>query len=182
MDDLLGVGILGAGWITRAHGLAIRTLPVRWRRSAGRSAITMLAARDRERGEAMAAQLEVERFTTDWREVVEDPSVDVVANLMGVAGAPRGDGGGTGPRQAGALREAPRRGPVEARSMARGRRAAGVQAVTGFNYRYMPAMRLAQDIALSGALGDDRPLPRGAYLQDYAAARRPSGPTTGRGR
>ena len=31
----------------------------------------------------MASDLGVERFTTDWREVVEDPAVDVVAVLLG---------------------------------------------------------------------------------------------------
>ena len=31
----------------------------------------------------MAARLEIDRVTTDWREVVEDPSVQVVANLIG---------------------------------------------------------------------------------------------------
>ena len=82
MDDLVGVGILGAGWITRAHVLAIRTLPLV--APVGRPVgVVMLAARDRERAAAMAAN-EIDRVTTDWREVVEDPSVQVVANLMGV--------------------------------------------------------------------------------------------------
>ena len=177
VDDLLGVGILGAGWITRAHALAIRTLPVV--APVGRPVgIPILAARDRERAQAMAATIGADRVTTDWREVVEDPAVHVVANLMGVA----------------AHREATEAAlalgkPVlcekplgvdrfEARSMASAAGAAGVQAVAGFNYRFIPAMRLARDIALSGALGDIVHF-RAAYLQDYAAVPAPLLPHNG---
>jgi predicted dehydrogenase len=167
MADLLGVGIIGAGWITRAHGLAIRTLP--HLDLLGRPVrITMLAARGRERGEAMAGHLEVDRFTTDWRELVEDPAVDVVANLTAV----------TGHREATEAALALGK-PVlcekplgvdrfEARSMRDAAIASGVQAATGFNYRYVPAMRLARDIVRSGALGTIVHF-RATYLQDYAA-------------
>ena len=167
MSDVLRVGIIGAGWITRAHGLAIRTLP--HLDPLGRPVrITMLAARGRERGEAMARHLEVERFTTDWRELVEDPSVDVVANATAV----------TGHREATEAALALGK-PVlcekplgvdrfEAGSMLAAARVAGVQAVTGFNYRYVPAMRLAREIVLSGALGTIVQF-RATYLQDYAA-------------
>ncbi len=81
----IGIGILGAGWISRAHGLAIRTAP--FVAPLGRPVrIAMLAGRDRGRAEAMARELGVDRVATDWRAVVEDPSVHVVANLMGVTG------------------------------------------------------------------------------------------------
>lgn len=82
MDDAVGIGILGAGWITRAHGHALHTLghvaplarPIR---------LTTLAARNADRGEAMAYDLGVERFTTEWADVAIDPRVDVVADLLG---------------------------------------------------------------------------------------------------
>jgi predicted dehydrogenase len=167
MSDLLGIGIIGAGWITRAHGLAIRTLP--HLEPLGRPVrITMLAARGRERGEAMARHLEVDRFTTDWREVVEDPAVHIVANLTAV----------TGHREATEAALALGK-PVlcekplgvdrfEAGAMAAAAATAGVQAATGFNYRYVPAMRLAREIVRSGALGTIVQF-RATYLQDYAA-------------
>jgi predicted dehydrogenase len=67
---------------------------------------------------------------------------------------------------------------AEARSMADAALTAGVPAVTGFNYRYMPAMRLARDIAASGALGSIVHF-RGVYLQDYAAVPAPLLPHNG---
>ena len=177
MDDLVGVGILGAGWITRAHVLAIRTLPLV--APVGRPVgVVMLAARDRERAAAMAARLEIDRVTTDWREVVEDPSVQVVANLMGV----------TAHREATEAALALGK-PVlcekplgvdrfEARSMTAAATAAGVPAVVGFNYRFVPAMRLAHEIVASGALGSIVHF-RAVYLQDYAALPAPLLPHNG---
>ena len=177
VDDLLGVGILGAGWITRAHVLAIRSLalvaPV------GRPVdVVMLAARDRERAAAMSTRLEIGRVATDWRAVVEDPAVHVVANLMGV----------TGHREATEAALALGK-PVlcekplgvdrfEAGAMAAAAARAGVQAVTGFNYRYVPAMLLARHLARSGALGDIVHY-RGSYIQDYAAVDAPLLPHNG---
>src|SRR5512134_1648130 len=82
MTGAIGIGILGAGWITRAHGHALHTIghmspfarPVR---------LVALAARNPERGRALADELGIERFSTDWRAIVDDPRVDVVANLLG---------------------------------------------------------------------------------------------------
>lgn len=177
MESDLGIGILGAGWITRAHGLALRTIP--FVAPLGRQVrIAMLAGRDRDRAEAVAHTLGVERVTTDWREVVEDPSVHVVANLMGV----------TGHREATEAALALGK-PVlcekplgvdrfEARSMAAAAVAAGVPAVCGFNYRFVPAMRLAHDLVAAGALGQIVQF-RAVYIQDYAAGRSPLRPHNG---
>jgi predicted dehydrogenase len=57
----------------------------------------------------------------------------------------------------------------EARAMAAAAINAGVPAVCGFNYRYIPAMRLARDLVRSGALGRIVQF-RATYLQDYAVA------------
>ena len=152
MSDLLGLGVLGAGWITRAHGLAIRTLP--HLASRGRPVrMTMLAARGRERGEAMARGLEIDRFTTDWREVVDDPSVHVVANLMGVLGHREASEAGLALGKPVLCEKPLGVDRFEARAMAAAAAAADVPAVCGVNYRCVPAMRLARDIVRSDALG-----------------------------
>jgi hypothetical protein len=84
MNEPIGIGILGAGWITRAHGHALHTIghmaplarPIR---------LVALSARRAEQGEALADELGVDRFTTDWAKVVNDPNVQVVANLQGTS-------------------------------------------------------------------------------------------------
>jgi predicted dehydrogenase len=172
MDRPIRVGLLGAGWITRAHGHALHTLnhvsplarPIR---------LTALAARNAERGEAMARDLEVERFTTEWQDVVEDPNVDVVAVLLGET-AHRDATEAALALGKPVLCEKPlARERTEAGLMLAAARQAGVQAACGFNYRYMPAMRLARRIVESGRLGRCLQF-RAVYLQDHAAGDVPS--------
>jgi len=181
MTAALGIGIIGAGWITRAHALAIRTLP--HLDALGRPVrITMLAARNPERGAAMAGRIGVEAFTTDWRELVEDPTVHVVANLTAVAGhrAPTEAALALGKP---VLCEKPLGvDRLEARALADAAAAVattGVQAACGFNYRYLPAMRLAREIVLSGRLGRIVRF-RAAYLQDHAIVASPRPPNGSR--
>ena len=178
MNDRLGVGIIGAGWITRAHGFALRAIP--HVAPVGRPIqLTMLAARNRDRGEAMTRRLEIERLTTDWRELVEDTSVDVVAVLLG-ATAHRDATEAALALGKPVLCEKPLGADrFEAHSMMRAAAHAGVQAATGFNYRYIPAMRLARDIVASGALGDALQF-RAVYLQDHAAGDRTRPPNDSR--
>ncbi len=176
--DYLRVGLLGAGFITRAHGHALHTIghiapldrPVR---------IEMLAARRRGPGEAMARELGIERFTTDWEAVVNDPSVDVVANLLG-AGAHREATEAALALGKPVLCEKPLGADrFEAHALKVAAANAGVQAATGFNYRYVPAMRLAHDIIASGALGSALQF-RAVYLQDHAAGARVRPPNDSR--
>jgi predicted dehydrogenase len=74
------VGVVGTGWITRTHVHALHTLnhvqllPSRVR-------IVSLAGRRAEAVAAMAAELDIESSTTDWRELVERPDIDVIANV-----------------------------------------------------------------------------------------------------
>jgi predicted dehydrogenase len=172
MAEPIRIGLLGAGWITRAHGHALHTLnhvtPL-----ARPIELHALAARNAERGAAMAADLGIDRFTTDWREVIDDPEVDVIAVLLGE----------TAHREAveaafalgkPVLCEKPLgRDRFEAGAMLAAARQAGVHAAVGFNYRYMPAMRLAREIVDSGRLGRCLQF-RAVYLQDHAAGDVPS--------
>ena len=172
MDRPIRVGLLGAGWITRAHGHALHTLnhvsplgrPIR---------LTALAARNAERGEAMARDLEIERSTTEWADVVEDPNVDVVAVLLGETAHREATEAALALGKPVLCEKPLARERTEARLMLEAAQRAGVQAACGFNYRYMPAMRLARRIVESGRLGTCLQF-RAVYLQDHAAGHVPS--------
>jgi predicted dehydrogenase len=164
----LGVGVIGYGWISRAHAHALHTLnhiqpldrPVRLVSIAGRRPEPLAVA---------AAELGFERSTTSWEELVADPEVDVVANLLAVEGH-------AGPTLAAlaagkpVLCEKPLGvDAAEARSMWRAAEDAGVTHAVGFNYRYLPAVALAKELLDAGRLGELRHY-RALYLQDYASA------------
>jgi predicted dehydrogenase len=172
MADPIRIGLLGAGWITRAHGHALHTLnhvtplarPIELR---------ALAARNAERGAAMARDLGIERFTIDWREVVDDPEVDVVAVLLGETVHREATEAALELRKPVLCEKPLGRDRFEAAEMLAAATNAGVHAAVGFNYRYMPAMRLAREIVDSGRLGRCLQF-RAVYLQDHAAGEVPS--------
>ncbi len=177
MSTPIGIGLLGAGWITRAHAHALHTIG--HMRPLGRPIrLVALGARNQERGQAMADELGVERFSTDWRSVVDDPAVDVVATLLGAAAHVE-------PTEAALALGKPVlcEKPLgldrhESHRLLEAARRAGVPAVTGFNYRYMPAMRLAREIIERGDLGEPLQF-RAQYLQDHAAGATPLRPHNG---
>ena len=170
--DPIRVGILGAGWITRAHGHALHTLnhvaplarPIR---------LTALAGRNPERAAVLARDLDVDRSTTDWRDVVDDPNVDVVAVLLGETAHREATEAALALGKPVLCEKPLARDRTEAGLMLEAARRAGVQAACGFNYRYVPAMRLARRIVDSGRLGTCLQF-RALYLQDHAAGHVPS--------
>lgn len=164
----IGIGFLGYGWISRAHAHALHTLnhlaPL------GREVrLVSIAGRRAEPLEAAARELGFERWTTSSEELLDDPEVDVVANLTAVQGHAE-------PTIAALARAKPvlcekplGANAGEALTMLEAAEAAGVTNATGFNYRYVPAVALAKEILTAGRLGELRHY-RALYLQDYQTA------------
>jgi predicted dehydrogenase len=177
-ERVIGVGVIGTGWIVRAHAHALHTvahlapLPARIR-------LVSVYGRREASVAPVADELGFERWTTDWRELVEDPDVDVVANAgTNVLHAPVS----LAALEAGkhVLCEKPLATSVEdARAMEAAAAQAGVRAACGFNYRFVPAVRLLHRLLHEGRLGTIRSY-RGLYLQDWLSAN-PDWPSHGGG-
>lgn len=166
--DAIGVGVLGYGWITRAHAHALHTLnhleplPRRVR-------LVSLAGRRPEPLEAAARELGFERWTTSWEELVDDPEVDVVANLNAVEGHAEPSLAALAAGKP-VLCEKPLGATLdEAHALRDAAEEAGVANAVGFNYRYVPAVALARETVDAGRLGELRHY-RALYLQDYRVA------------
>jgi predicted dehydrogenase len=152
----------------RTHAHALRTVerlapvgrPIR---------LVAIAGRNKERVSAAATALGFERATTDWAEVVSDSEVTVVANL-GPTGAHSDPCIAALSAGKAVLCEKPLAGdPRAARAMRDAARMSSCPAACGFNYRFVPALRLARDVVASGRIGKVRHF-RAAYLQDWAAS------------
>jgi predicted dehydrogenase len=162
------VGLVGTGWIVRAHAHALHTLnhlaplPARIR-------LASIYGRRAESVAVVAAELGVEHWTTDWRELADDPEIDVIGNAgPNALHAPVS----LAALQAGkhVLCEKPLATTgEEAAAMARAAERADVVAACGFNYRFVPAVRLLRRLLDEGRLGTIRHY-RGAYLQDWLSA------------
>ncbi|MDQ6816012.1 MAG: Gfo/Idh/MocA family oxidoreductase [Actinomycetota bacterium] len=160
----LGIGIVGYGGMGRAHSLAytlvhhVRDLPAvpRLRVISGRNPAAVRGA---------AHRYGFDRFTTDWRELVDSPDVDIVD----VCTPP-----GTHAEIVEAAAQAGKAILCEkplAAEFSDGRRAvaaakrAGVRNAIGFNYRRLPALALMKQLIDEGRIGVPR-LWRGTFLTD----------------
>lgn len=74
----LGIGMLGHGFMGKTHTYAYRTIPFYYDPPPARCVLKVLCGRTAERARAAADALGYERATTEMREAVEAPDVDVV--------------------------------------------------------------------------------------------------------
>lgn len=70
IPERYNIGVIGAGWIAKAH--------MGFLQDTGRAFITWIAARDPENLEKVRSEYHVPNKTQDYREILKDPSVDLV--------------------------------------------------------------------------------------------------------
>jgi predicted dehydrogenase len=162
----IGIGMLGYAFMGKAHANAFRKIAYLTWPPPLRLRLVAIAGRDERAVSEAAERYGFERWTTDWRDVVDDPDIGLFDNL--------------GPN---ALHAEPTIAAAEARKHVvcekpLGRdadesheiwsrvAATGVKHMCAFNYRFVPAVRLAREMIEAGELGELRHF-RGRYLQDW---------------
>ncbi|WP_434316397.1 Gfo/Idh/MocA family protein [Leifsonia sp. P73] len=164
----LNVGLIGGGFMGKAHSLAYAAMPMFfWPAPALPVRHTIAEATDELAAEA-ARRFGFERSTSDWRSVVNDPDIHVVDIAtpnhlhaeIAIAAAEAGKH---------IISEKPlARTSAEAKAMYDAVTAAGVVNMVAFNYRRTPAISLARKFIEEGAIGRILSF-RGTYLQDWSA-------------
>jgi len=160
----VGVGIVGYGTMGKAHSYAYAAAP-QIRSLSWRPRIRAISGRNRAAVERAARDFGAERFTTDWRELVASPDVEIVdictppgthAEIIEAAA----DSGKA------ILCEKPLAASWDdgCRAAAAVRRALVMNAI-GFNYRRLPALSLMKRLVDAGRIGEVR-LWRGSWLSD----------------
>jgi predicted dehydrogenase len=162
----IGVGMLGYAFMGKAHANAFRKIAYMTWPPPLVPRLVAVAGRDEQAVAEAAERYGFERWTTDWRELVVDPDIELFDNL--------------GPN---ALHAAPTIAAAEAgkhvvceKPLGRDANesheiwsrvaATGVKHMCAFNYRFVPAVRLARELIEAGELGELRHF-RGRYLQDW---------------
>lgn len=167
MTGTIGVGLIGTGFMGKAHAIAWANA----RRILGGPAsvrLELLCDTPADRAAAMAGQLGFARATSDWRALIADPAVDVVSittpnglhREMAVAALQAGKHVWCEKPMALTL--------ADATAMAEAARRAGRVTLLGYNYIRNPAFKHAVRLVEQGRIG--RPVHfRGWVDEDYQA-------------
>ena len=164
----LNVGLIGAGFMGKAHSLAYAALPMFFWPAPAIPRRKMIADMTEELAKEAALRFGYENYTGDWHKLVNDPSIDVVdvatPNVshpeMAIAAAKAGKH---------VICEKPlARTAAEAKEMYEAVKKAGVIHMVAFNYRRTPAVPMAKKLIEEGAIGDILNF-RGTYLQSWSA-------------
>ena len=164
----LQVGLIGYGFMGRAHSNAWRQAP-RFFELPANVRMSTLCGRNARAVKKAAATLGWEKSVTDWRAVVNDPEIDIIDistpndSHAGIAIAAAAAGKAI-------LCEKPlARDVSEAERMAAAVRKARVINMVCHNYRRVPALALAREMITRGELGQRLYHYRARYAQDWIA-------------
>jgi predicted dehydrogenase len=166
--ETIGVGMLGYAFMGKAHSNAYKTLPYMAFPPPYVPELVAIAGRNEEAVAEAAGRYGFEGYVTDWKQLVEDDRIQVFDNSgpnnlhaePSIAAAEAGKH---------VICEKPLgRDADEAYDTWRRVDAAGVKHMCAFNYRFVPAVRLARQIIEAGDLGEITHF-RGAYLQEWGA-------------
>lgn len=165
----LRVGMIGYGFMGRAHSNAYKRLNDFFPHLAHRPVLAAVAARNAEKAQAFAGVWGYERVETDWKKVVNSPDIDLIdicspndTHLeIALAAAKAGKM---------IVCEKPLAITVkDAEKMVAAVEKAKVPNMVWFNYRRVPAIALAKQVIDEGRIGRAFHY-RATYLQDWTIA------------
>jgi len=177
MMKTYNVGMVGAGFMAKAHSIAYAGMPMFFWPAPAMPVRKRIADSNPEAAMAGKERFGFQSWTPDWRDLVEDPDIDIIDicapnNVhaeIAIAAANSGKH---------VICEKPLAlTPVEAREMYFAAKKNQVKTMVAFNYRRTPAVQLAKKYIEEGAIGKILDF-HGTYLQDWSAA--PSSPLSWR--
>lgn len=162
----IGVGMLGYAFMGKAHTNAYKKIPYMMYPPPAIPKLVAIAGRNEEAVAEAAKRYGYEKYYTDWREMLEDDSIQLFDN-----GGPNNIHAEPSiiAAQAGKhiLCEKPlARSAAESKEMLDAVTKAGVKHMVAFNYRFVPAIRQIRNLIDSGALGQIYHF-RAVYLQEW---------------
>lgn len=164
----INVGLISVGWMGKVHTRAYSAVPQLYPELGVQTRLVQAADTSPERVQYAMDVLGYESGTTDYREVLANPDIDVVSICapnflhaeMGKAAAQAG--------KAFWIEKPVGRSADETLEVAEAAAQAGVTTAVGFNYRSAPALEYARSLIAEGKLGRITNV-RGAFFADYSA-------------
>src|SRR3954469_8590417 len=165
----VGIGMLGYAFMGKAHANGYKTLAYMTWPPPLRPELVAIAGRNEEAAAEAARRYGFAEHVTDWRALITDDRIGLFDNSgpnnlhaePTIAAAQAGKH---------VICEKPLgRDAAESYDTWQRVQAAGVKHMCAFNYRFVPAVRLARQLIEAGEIGEIHHF-RGAYLQDWGAA------------
>lgn len=166
MTKEIGIGMLGYAFMGRAHSHAWTDLPIFFWPLPAIPRLIVVYGRHEDRVKDAMVRYGFKKYTTDWREVIKDPEVEILDNCLPnyMHKDPCIEAIEAGKH---VVCEKPlARNSIEAREMRDAAKRAKIKTMCAFNYRFVPAVRLAKKILEEGILGRVFHF-RAMYLQDW---------------
>lgn len=148
------VGMVGAGWMGKSHASAFRNAALVFGNKLPQIVVHKVADVNIDSARTLAMANGCDKWTTDWREVVDDPSVDVVSittpnnTHFEIARAVIAAGKHLYCEKPLTLNS------TESRILTSEAKTAGIITLVGFNYLKNPAQSLARQLIDAGEIGD----------------------------
>ena len=161
----VGIGMLGYGFMGKVHSNAFLKIPYSFSQPAAYPELVAMCGRDAARVADVAARLRYRGYYSDWQLMLRDPDIHIVDvctpddrhRAPSIAAAEAGKH---------VICEKPLAMTVgDAAAMFEAATKAGVQHMCCFNYRFIPAVRMAKELLEREAIGQVYHF-RGCYLQE----------------
>jgi len=162
----IGVGMLGYAFMGKAHSNAYLKMPVFFYPPPAKPKLVAICGRTEAKVAEAARRYGYETYYTEWKDLMKDKRIELVDNGLPnnehhdpcIAAAEAGKN---------VLCEKPLAMNVkEAQEMYKAVEKAKVKHMVGFNYRFVPAIRLAKKLIDEGYIGKILQF-RGVYLQEW---------------
>ena len=168
MRQTIGVGVIGMGWMGMVHSRAYSSITNRFHQSGLKPQLVVCADHVEARTIHAKERLGFATCTTDWRQVIANPDVQLVvvatsndqhlAIIEAAAAASKH-----------VFCEKPvGRNPHETAAIHKTAQTAGILTAVGYNYRWVPVVRHAHRLIHAGELGEITHY-RGRFLVDYGS-------------
>lgn len=153
MDQEIGIGVIGMGWMGMVHSRGYRQANDRFHDSGVRARLVICADDVETRVREAQERLGFAEWTTDWQQVIDHPDVDIVniaaPNFLHLEMVRAATAAGKH-----VFCEKPvGRTPAETIEIGRLAAEAGVLSFVGFNYRWAPMVQYARQLIEEGKLG-----------------------------
>lgn len=162
----VGVGLIGAGWMGRAHATAFRNAAMVFGASGVKADLVAVADINIDAAQTLANDFEFIESSDDWRTVVDDPRVQLIdITTPNHAHAEIAIAAAQASKHV--YCEKPMALTVEdSAAMAASAKESGVITLVGYNYLKNPTQAYARSLIDAGALGEITSF-RGTFDQDF---------------